>query len=357
MPFPEVPLNGDSAICLEAVRRRPSTEAAERVRHPAFRLEVGPLTAGPLLARTLRGGLFALIQDGLVAPRLAIELGVAAPDDAHDILVETVTRAATPRLAAVYATGRLGPLTWALVERVYGWPLRTLLGRHGLSFSGRRLAGLGAELADGLAALAAAAAPVQLIHGRLSVGHVVIDVAGRARLVGSPVRGNAPDLICDPMGLGVTLACAALGAAPAATVLAPAARRSLAMSLDRPENAGRMTGSLRRLLQSLLTLSPRGFLPSMAVLRDEFAGHMEGLPMGVPDPAWGRSLSEAVRGLAPMHRPSSADADAVITELGAHLPALESPVDAEPAPSLRPVIDGAELPEYRLGRVALRASE
>ncbi len=285
---------------------------------------------------------------------MAVELGVGrAGDDAHDVLVETVARAGSRGLAAVHATGRHGPLTWAIVERLHGWPLRVLLGRHGLAFSGRRLAGLGAELADGLAALAAASAPRRLVHGRLSVGHVVIDVAGRTRLVGSPVEADAPDLLCDAMGLGVTLACAALGAAPAATVLAPAAMRSLAASLDRPENAGRMTGSLRRLVQSLLTLNPRGFLPSMSVLRDEFAGHMEGLPMGVPDPAWGRALSEAVRGLLPTHRPTAADADAVITELLPYLPALLSPIGHDDPPSSSPVIDGADLPADRFGRFPL----
>ncbi len=341
-------MNGDHALWLQATRR--DSASAARLLAPEFRMQVGSVLAGPLLARTLRGGLFAVVDGDTSLPRVAVAVGAAPAEDQTDgVLVEAVRAAASHGLAMVHATGREAGVRWALVERVHGWPLRVLLGRRGLAFSGRRLAALGAELADVLATMGRAQQGVRLVHGRLSVGHVLIDVTGRARLGGSPVASDFPGLVPDAIGLGVTLACAALAVAPASATSTPASNRALAAALDRPEHSGRLSPSLRKLVQSLLVLDPRGFLPSMSVLRDEFARHMEGLPMGMPDPAWGRALSDAVQGLPPGHRPTAQDAQAVYDELLPHVEALRPPrprvLALVPPPDLGAPIDGAELPD------------
>ena len=312
---------------------------AARLIRPEFRARIAEFTVGPLLARTFRGGLFAVVDGDQVLPRTALEIGLAHPSDrAHRVLVRAVAHAANHGLAQVHATGQFAAadatISWALVERVNGWTLRTLLGRRGLAFTGRRLAALGAELADALAALGPSCDGVRLVHGRLSVGHVVIDTAGRARLVGSPVDASAPGLLPDAIGLGMTLACAALGMAPDPRGSTTLTVRALASALDRTDGTARVGGALRRLIQSLLSLDPHGFLPSMPVLRSEFIRLMQGLPLGVSDPAWGRSLSEAVRGLAPTHRPTVADAEGVLLTLGRQLPVLGSGVAQRPPPPM-----------------------
>lgn len=325
---------------------------AARLLRPEQRQPLGRHVLGPLLARTLRGGLFAHVENGVPAARTAIEVSLGPVDDeAHLRLPEIVAKAAHPGLARVFETGQTGGLRWAVVERVHGWPLRVLLGRRGLAFTGRRLAALGAEVADSLAALREASGPLRLGHGRLSVGHVIIDVTGRARLVGSPLRADTPGTLPDAIGLGATLACAALAVAPDPRGLTPATIRALAVALDRPENLGRVPERLRRLVQSLLLLSPQGFLPSMAVLREEFAAHMERLPMGVPDPAWGRALPDAVQGLPPAHRPTIAEAGAVINLLALHLPGLVGATSLRPPPPMlveAPAATGGVAPKLRL---------
>lgn len=369
-------MTGDTPLWFGATDADRGHTAAARLLRPEFRATVGPHTLGPLLARTLRGGLFALVEDGEIAHRRAVELSVGGGSNApHMALPAILARAANSGLAQVYEAGEIEQLRWAVVERVHGWPLRILLGRRGLAFTGRRLAALGAELADALAALDTASGALRLAHGRLTVGHIVVDVTGRARLVGSPVAASEIGMVPDAIGLGTTLACAALAVAPDPRGLTPAALRTLSAALDRPENTARVHPVLRRLVQSLLLLSPEGFRPSMSVLRGEFARHMEGLPMGVPDPAWGRALSDAVRGLPPIHRPSVADAGAVINTLALHLPALAGtralrppppmllevpPPDATTAPKLRLIgarppeteapIHGADLPVARVER-------
>ncbi len=89
----------------------------------------------------------------------------------------------------------------------------------------------------------------------------------------------------DAIGLGATLASAALATTPGPRGLTPASIRALGPALDRPENAARVPTPLRRVIQGLLHPDPRGFLPAMSMLRNEFVRHMSGLPMGVPDPA------------------------------------------------------------------------
>lgn len=352
-------MTGDLPLWLGSELPTAKRAGAARLLQPEFRFAIGDLVVGPLLARTLRGGLFAMVDGGEVLPRVAVELGVDLDEDrAHEVLVRAVAHASHHGLAQVHSLGRAGSLRWAVVERMHGWPLRALLGRRGLAFTGRRLAALGAELADALRALGAASPDVPLVHGRLSVGHVIIDVTGRSRIVGSPVQASAPDLIPDAIGLGTVLACAALGVAPDPRGLTPASRRALSAALDRPENVARMSGPLRRIVQSLLLLNPKGFLPSMAVLRSELLLHTEGLQLGVADPTWGRALSDAVRGLPPVHRPALADAEAVVGDLAAHLPGLlpepvglrlaertDDPVSApEGQSTLLARIDGADLP-------------
>ncbi|GDX79618.1 hypothetical protein LBMAG42_14290 [Deltaproteobacteria bacterium] len=352
-------MTGDVPLWLEAGQPAQRRVGAARLLQPDFRFALGDLLIGPLLARTLRGGLFAMVDGGEVLPRVAVELGVEVDGDrTHEVLVRAVAHASHHGLAQVHSLGRAGLLRWAVVERMQGWPLRALLGRRGLAFTGRRLAALGAELADALRALGAASSEVPLVHGRLSVGHVVVDVTGRARIVGSPVEASSPDLTPDAIGLGTVLACAALGVAPDPRGLTPASRRALSAALDRPENHARMCPALRRLVQSLLLLHPSGFLPSMAVIRAELLRHTEGLQPGVADPTWGRALSDAVRGLPPLHRPALADAEAVVRDLAAHLPGLvpepvglrlvERTDDPPSAPegehALSARIDGMDLP-------------
>jgi hypothetical protein len=319
---------------------------------PEFRRQVGPHRLGPLLARTMRGGLFSLLEGDTPMPRQAIEIGAAASND-----VETASLSAMqpgfqphPGFARIYDTGVTGAVRWSVVERVHGWPLRALLGRRGLAFTGRRLAALGAEIADALASVPRGKDGRRLMHGRLSVGHLMIDVTGRARIVGSLVAPGGVGMVPDAIGLGATLACAALATTPGPRGLTPASIRALGPALDRPENAARVPTPLRRLIQGLLHLDPRGFLPAMAMLRDEFVRHMAGLPMGVPDPAWGRALNDAVVGLPPEHRPTESDAIWVVRAFSARLPELLEPPSPKPAPvtGLGPpilhLVHGAELP-------------
>jgi hypothetical protein len=347
---PEV--HGDGPTWIEPEATQDLRNAAAGLLAPDFRITLGERQAGPLLARTMRGGLFSLFEAGEEVPRRALEVGVASneeeaqPAGAHELPPH-------PGFARVFETGRVGDIQCRVVERVHGWPLRVLLGRRGLAFTGRRLAALGAEIADALDSLRGAPGVPRRVHGRLSVGHLMIDVTGRARIVGSPVRPGGPGLMPDAIGLGATLACAALASTPDPRGLTPAAIRALGLALERPENAARVPPGLRRLIQSLLQLNPRGFLPSMGVLRAEFVKHMGGLPMGVPDPAWGRALNDAVTGIPPEHRPTVNDAEWVVRALVGLLPELAGGTEAAPPPpggaGLGPprlqLVHGAELPE------------
>ncbi len=329
-------------------------EAAAALLSPDFRYQAGPHQIGPLLARTMRGGLFAVMEGGVALPRKAIEVGAAESGDLETAALSHASPAMAlhPGFARIHETGVSGAVRWSVVERVHGWPLRALLGRRGLAFSGRRLAALGAEIADALDSLHRLPGPTRFVHGRLSVGHLMIDVTGRARVVGSIVPAGGVGLVPDAIGLGATLACAALASAPGPRGLTPAAIRALGPALERPENAGRVPLGLRRLIQGLLHLDARGFLPAMSVLRGEFVRHMGGLPMGVPDPVWGRALNDAVAGLPPEHRPTLSDAQWVVRAFAPRLPELLAA--AAPTPAVPPVdggpprlhlVHGAALPE------------
>jgi hypothetical protein len=350
---PDVSADGPTWIEAGAVARL--REAAGRLLAPDFRFRAGNVEAGPLLARTLRGGLFTLLEGGVEQERRAVEIGLIDGPHASDTVAVcgpgALAGAVHAGFARVYSAGVAGPVAWSVVERVHGWPLRVLLGRHGLAFTGRRLAALGAEIADALDALTRVASPVPLVHGRLTAGHLMIDVTGRARIVGCPVPAGGPGLVPDAIGLGITLACAALAKAPDPRGFTPAAIRGLSLSLDRPENAGRVPMALRRLIQWLLALHPEGFRPSMAVLRAEFVHHMAGLPMGVPDPAWGRALNDAVVGLPPVHRPTLSEAEWVVRALAPSIPALggagvgSPPASGGLGPPRLQLVHGADLPE------------
>lgn len=331
--------------------------AAATLLSPTFRHRVGAHVVGPLLARTMRGGLFALMDGDVAVPRKAIEIGAAGSADPETTALSAGGPQGElhPGFARTYETGVAGAVRWSVVEKVQGWPLRVLLGRRGLAFTGRRLAALGAEVADALDSCHRLSSEVRFVHGRLSVGHLMIDLTGRARIVGSPVPAGGAGLVPDAIGLGATLACAALASAPGPRALAPAAIRALAPALERPENAARVPVGLRRVIQSLLHLDARGFLPSMSVLRSEFIRHMGGLPMGVPDPAWGRALNDAVHGLPPEHRPTFSDAQWVVRAFAPRLPELVAVLAPTPpasslvsAPPRLHLVHGAELPEARV---------
>ncbi len=299
--------------------------AAGGLLSPDFRLSIGGFELGPLLSRSLHGGIFALREGDRILESQAIQLSPLGPHDPGDAALGEFSRHSQsqvrPGVTRVYASGVDRGVRWVHVERVSGWSLRTLLGRRELAFTGRRLAMLGAELADALAPLHASGAAFGLVHGRLGTGHVLVDRSGRLRLCGVPV-GRSVSAMPDAIGVGAIVACAALGVCPDPRGVTLATARTLAAALDRPENVARSPIGLRRLIQSLLLLQPSGFLPAMTVVREQFLMFAEGLPLGVPDPSWGRSLCEAVRGLSPTVRPSPADVEAVVEELASQLPEL-----------------------------------
>ena len=313
-------MNGDSGSW---IRRAAATSGG--LVAPEFTMTVGGFELGPLLSRALHGGIFALRAGGQIVDGRAVQVSTLGPHDPGDAALSEFSRLSLGQtragVARVFGAGIDGNLRWVEMERVAGWSLRTLLGRREITFTGRRLAMIGAELADALAPLHAAGAAFGLVHGRLGTGHVLVDRSGRLRLCGVPVARSVSALP-DAIGVGAIVACAALGICPDPRGVTLATARSLAHTLDRPENTARMPVNLRRLVQSILLLHPSGFLPSMAVLRDQFLAFGEGLPLGLPDPAWGRALCEAVRGLPPTVRPSSAEVDAVIEDLAPQLPEL-----------------------------------
>lgn len=292
---------------------------------PEFRLSIGGFELGPLLSRSMHGGIFALREGGKIVESQAIQLSPLGPHDPGDAALREFSRHSLsqirPGVTRVYASGVDRGVRWVHVERVSGWSLRTLLGRRELAFTGRRLAMLGAELADALAPLHASGAAFGLVHGRLGTGHVLVDRSGRLRLCGVPVARSL-SAMPDAIGIGAIVACAALGVCPDPRGVTLATARALAAALDRPENVARSPLGLRRLVQSLLLLQPNGFLPAMSVVREQFLMFAEGLPLGVPDPMWGRALCEAVRGLSPTVRPSPADVEAVVEALAGQVPEL-----------------------------------
>lgn len=316
-------MNGDSYAWM---RRAVSDGAgAGGLLSPDFRLSMGGFELGPLLSRSLHGGIFALREGDKIVESQAVQLSPLGPHDPGDAALREFSRHSLsqirPGVTRVYASGADRGVRWVHVERVAGWSLRTLLGRRELAFTGRRLAMLGAELADALAPLHASGAAFGLVHGRLGTGHVLVDRSGRLRLCGVPVARSV-SAMPDAIGIGAIVACAALGVCPDPRGVTLATARTLAAALDRPENVARSPLGLRRLVQSLLLLQPNGFLPAMAVVREQFLMFAEGLPLGVPDPSWGRALCEAVRGLSPTIRPSPADVEAVVEELALQLPEL-----------------------------------
>lgn len=302
---------------------------------PSFRMSFAGFTVGPLLSRSLRGGIFAIVRDGAVLADESILLAPLGPHDPGDAALNAFavrSRAQVrPGVAQVFATGMHRGLRWIHLERVTGWSLRTLLGRREINFSGARLAMLGAELANALAPLHAAGTTLELVHGRLGTGHVVVDRAGRVRLCGLPIarsEGSLPDVI----GVGAVVACAALGVCPDPRGVTPATARTLAQALDRPENVARSPLGLRRLVQSLLWLHSGSFLPSTPVLRDQFLQFAEGLSLRQPDPSWGRVLAMAVSGVSTNVRPTPTDVEAVLDDLVPCLGELARYVAPTPAP-------------------------
>lgn len=316
-------MNGDSYA---SVRRSVGDGAvAGGLLSPEFKLSIGGFELGPLLSRSLHGGIFALRDGPRLVDAQAVQLSPMGPHDPGDAALGAFARLSQsqirPGVTRVFGSGVDRGVRWVHVERVSGWSLRTLLGRREIAFTGRRLAILGAELADALAPLHASGAAFGLVHGRLGTGHVLVDRSGRLRLCGVPVARSA-SAMPDAIGVGAIVACAALGVCPDPRGVTLATARTLAAALDRPENVARSPLGLRRLIQSLLLLQPNGFLPAMTVVREQFLMFAEGLPLGVPDPSWGRALCEAVRGLSPTVRPSPADVEGVVEELAAQLPEI-----------------------------------
>ena len=323
---------------------------------PDLSLRIGGFELGPLLSRSLRGGLFSIREGGRIIESRAVQLAPMGAQDPGDEALREFARQSQaqmrPGITRVYTSGVDRGVRWVQTERVSGWSLRTLLGRREIAVTGRRLAMLGAELADALVPLHASGAAFGFVHGRLGTGHVLVDRAGRLRLCGVPVARSV-SAMPDAIGVGAIVACSALGVCPDPRGVTLATARALANALDRPENVARSPLGLRRLVQSLLVLHPCGFLPAMAVVREQFLAFADGLPLGVPDPAWGRSLCEAVRGLSPSPRPTPADVEGVLEELAPYLPELSSflPVLFVPAEC------GAAEPADTTARAALRESE
>ena len=328
-------MNGDSGAWI-----RKATGPVQSLLSADFSMKIAGFSCGPLLSRALNGGVFALRDGGQIVPDRALQVSALGPHDpGDDALAEFSRHSLAPGaggVARVYASGIDGEVRWVLMERVAGWSLRTLLGRREITFTGRRLAMIGAELAAALAPLQATGAAFGLVHGRLGTGHVLVDRSGRLRLCGVPVARSLSSLP-DAIGVGAIVACAALGICPDPRGVTLATARTLAGTLDRPENVARMPLALRRTVQSLLWLHPSGFLPDMRVLRDQFLTFGEGLPLGLPDPAWGRALCEAVRGLPPSARPAPADVESVVEDLAPLLPELSPLLPVLFAPVARPV--------------------
>lgn len=319
---------------------------------PGFSMRVRGIAVGPLLGRTLRGGLFALPSAGdRTEPGRVVELAVAGPGDLDDhdflALAASLARLEHPGLPRVYEASVFGALRVTVMERVEGWPLRSLLGRRELVLDAERLGCLGREVAGALAALHDVGRDFGVGHGRLGLTHVVVERSGRARVCGFPLPMHVAGVLPDAMGLAGVVAAAAVGMTPDPRGVTPASLRGLALSLERPEFVVRLPLPLRRLLGSLLTLHPGGFLPSMSVLASAFEG-LAGRRYPTFGAACGRALHHAVDGLAPGHRPTTGDAAHVATVLGSILPELAAAAPPVPDVELSDDSPSGRQPRLRL---------
>ncbi len=258
-------------------------------------------------------------------PDRVVEVALAGPGDLDDArftgLFEALARVDHPGLPRLHDVRIEGRLRVTVMERVDGWPLRSLLGRRELVLDAVRLGSLGHEVADTLRALHDAGRPFGVAHGRLGLTHVVVERSGRLRVCGFPLPTHLAGVLPDAMGVGGIVAAAAVGMAPDPRGTTPAWLRGLAHTLERPETAVRLPAGLRSLLCGLLALHPEGFMPAMSVLSANFAA-IAGRRAPSFAVACGSSLHHATVGLVPGHRPTAHDAQHVVEALASQVTAL-----------------------------------